>query len=64
MKTPIRWIVVLLIAVGGCGLFGSGTGYANPDGGSFEVPDVQKDFDQFEQAPQSQTETPNLKDQG
>ncbi|MGA8942088.1 MAG: polymorphic toxin type 35 domain-containing protein [Thermoactinomyces sp.] len=59
MKTHLyRWIIVLLIAVAGCGFFGSGTGYANPDGGSFEVPDVQKDFEQFEQVPQPLEETP------
>ncbi|MBA4602140.1 hypothetical protein [Thermoactinomyces mirandus] len=47
MKTPIRWMVVLLVAVAGLSIFGSGTGYCDPGGGSFDVPKVQEHFEQF-----------------
>ncbi|MBA4550101.1 EndoU domain-containing protein [Thermoactinomyces intermedius] len=58
MKTHQYWLVVLLMMLTGLGVLGSGTGYADPNTGSFEVPEVKEDFEEFEHKPDAQKEQP------
>lgn len=58
MKTHRYWLVVLLMMLTGLGVLGSGTGYADPNTGSFEVPEVKEDFEEFEHKPDAQKEQP------
>ncbi|MGA8944054.1 MAG: hypothetical protein WB502_15270, partial [Thermoactinomyces sp.] len=58
MKILLRWMVIFLLAVAGEGIFGNCTGYAELDSGSFEIPDVQRDFGEYEQPSQMQNNPP------
>lgn len=53
MKILWRWTITLLIALIGLGVFTSGIGYANPDSGEIIIPEIKKDFKQFDPAPKS-----------